>query len=360
MKRLISDMAKYLKKLVPANIPETYAVKPMFKHISGEENIRKGILAFRDFLYLVYDRLIADGSLYDRPPKNTKNGVSHPSLPVSYQFLDNVNSVLFNIGYHGKLAENGDSIILDDIQLLTFGLGPGGGQMKAKISGPKLIKVLRFLTCCGICIDGIDLDMKRIDKSKVTTLEISYPDKAALLTGLKVMAIAQRELDNNSNHYVFLRCDYRVLKDEDTDVTLILKDFVNPLSARVQDLAIKLHQRCMDAGMTCVVDVFYLTIRFIYSYKSKEVLTFYVSSDTEYLIIFKAQNTHKYTDVIEKFPIFMQERIARGYGCNKKMYGEPCQKGCHGFSFVLNDSILDISHDIEIWIDKEISCLQKK
>lgn len=42
----------------------------MFKGIVDEESVRNGVIAFRDFLCLVCDHLIADGSLYDKPPKN--------------------------------------------------------------------------------------------------------------------------------------------------------------------------------------------------------------------------------------------------------------------------------------------------
>jgi hypothetical protein len=129
MQNTISDMARYIKNIIPPNIPETYTLKAMFEHVSGEENIRNGILAFRDLLYLVCDRLIADGSLHDK---------------------------------------------------------------------------------------------------------------------------------------------------------------------------------------------------------------------------------------IETFPLPLQEKVSRGYGCNKKLFGEPCQKGCHGFSFPLDDSIIDIRQDIEVWLDREVSCLQRK
>ena len=69
MQYTINDMARYIKNIIPPNIPETYTIKAMFEHISGEENIRKGILAFRDLLYLVCDRLIDNGCLYDKPAK---------------------------------------------------------------------------------------------------------------------------------------------------------------------------------------------------------------------------------------------------------------------------------------------------
>lgn len=360
MENAISDMARYIKNIIPPSIPETYTLKPMFKHISGEENIRNGILAFRDFLYLVCDRLIADGSLYEKSVKNTKDNVSHPSLPVSYPFLNNVKSILFNIGYHGELIKNDGSIFLDDLKLLTSVIGADGGQMKAKISVPKLIQALNFLACCGINFDGIDLDTGTLDMSGPTSLIISYPDNPVMLTGLKVMAIAQKDLYTKGNHDIFLRCDYRVLKDEDTELLSILKDFVAPLPTVVQDFALKLHQRYLDAGLTCKVDVFYLGIRFIYSYKNKEIWTFSAAQESGYRILIKAQNTHKYSDVIERFPLTLQEKISRGYGCNKKLFGENCQKGCHGYSFLLDDSIIEISQDIETWLDEEVSCLHRK
>ncbi len=232
--------------------------------------------------------------------------------------------------------------------------------MKAKISVPKLLEALKFLTCCGVNLDGMDLDARTLDMSKVVSLKISYPDNPAMLTGLKVMANAQKELYAKGNHDIFLRCDYRVLKDEVTEVISILKDFVAPLSDMVQDFALKLHQRYLDSGLTCIVDVFYLGIRFIYSHKNKEIWTFSAANESGYRILIKAQNNHLYPDVIEMFPLSLQEKISRGYGCNKKLFGELCQKGCHGFSFPLDDSIIDISQNIEVWLDKEVSCLQGK
>lgn len=157
-----------------------------------------------------------------------------------------------------------------------------------------------------------------------------------------------------------MRCDYRVLMDDDTDVAAILKDFTAPLPAGVRDFCLKLHEKYLNEGLKCILDVFYLNVRLIYSCKSKEVWTFSASYDSGYRMLIKAQNVHKYPDVIETFPIPLQEKISRGYGCNKKLFGEPCQKGCHGFSFPLDNSILDISQYLDSWLSKEVSCLTKK
>jgi hypothetical protein len=66
----ISEVAEFLKKLIPANIPETYALKPIFENLASEVDIRNGVVAFRDFLYLFFDCLISNGHLYAKPPKN--------------------------------------------------------------------------------------------------------------------------------------------------------------------------------------------------------------------------------------------------------------------------------------------------
>lgn len=354
MQNKTSDMAKFLKNIIPSYIPKSFPIKPLFKDISSAENIISGVIAFKDFLHKLFDCLIEEGAKYDKPSKDTRD-VSHPSLPVSFPFINNVKSILFNIGYHGIIV--GDTLLIQDIDLLTSSIGVDGQQMKAKISTPKLIESFIFLNTLGIEFEDLDLNSKTIDNKPVL---ISYQNKPTMLIGLKVMAIAQKELYIKGNHDIFLRCDYRIIKEEATDVISILKDFVSPLSNDVQDFAIKLHQRYINAGLTCKIDVFYLCIRFIYFLGNKEVWTFSAAFDSGYRILIKAQNTSKYPDVIDTFPLQLQEKISLGYGCNKKIFKEPCQKGCHGFSFPLDNSIIDISQNIEVWIDNEIASYSNK
>jgi len=360
MQNTIGDMARFIKNIIPSNIPEAYTIRASIKQVAGEESIRKGVAAFRDFLCFICDRLIVDGSRYDKPAKNADSNDSHPSLPVSFPFLNNVKSILFNMGYHGELIVNGGAILVDDLKVLTSVIGADGGQMRAKITVPKLMEALKFLTDCGMCFDGIDLNARSLDLSRAAALKITYPANPVTLIGLKVMAIAQKDLYTKGNHDIFLRCDYRVLMDDDTDVASILKDFTAPLPAAVQDFCLRLHQQYLNEGLKCALDVFYLNVRLIYSYKSKEVWTFSASYDSGYRMLIKAQNTQKYPDVIETFPMPLQEKISRGYGCNKKLFGEPCQKGCHGFSFPLDNSILDTSQYIDVWLNEEVSYLSKK
>lgn len=358
MQKSMSDMAKYIKNIMPP-IPETYSIKPMFKDMLGEDDIRKGVIAFREFLNLIFDRLVADESLYYKPSKNKHDCDFHPSLPVSYPFINNLKCILFNIGYHGQLIENGQTMLIDDIKILTSFISAEGSERKTKISNTKLNTALKFLSSCGLFFDGLNLDGKASEILKTTSLKITYSDNPVMLVGLKVMAIAQRDLYTKGNHDIFLRCDHRVLRDEEVESTSILKDFVAPLSKDVQDFVVKLHKHSLDAGLTCRVDVFYLSTRLIYSYKRNEIWTLSSSLESGYRIIINAENTDSYPDIIETFPTFIQEKISKGFGCNKRVFGEQCQIGCHGFSFALDNSLMDLSNIIEIWLDKEISYLHR-
>ncbi|WP_310604364.1 hypothetical protein [Anaerosporobacter sp.] len=352
MQKPISEYAVYMRNLIPVNIPETYALKPMFENVAREEKIRDGVIAFRDFLYLFCDCLVSDGDLYAKP-KKTKN-------PTDYTFLHNMNQLLIEIGYYGKLDESGNSLLITDMPLFT--------DQKPKISAIKQIECLRFLTLCGFAFSGIDLEEKKPKISEGQVLEVLYPNNPILLIGLKALSIAAIELRvrfyNNAEH--IFRCDYTVLKAEDTDVLDVLKDILHPLPEKFQKFALELHKRYIDMGMTCVI-INDSAVHFAYAYikNSKRDLSIRdiyqlriwelaLSVEHGYCLLVRSKKTDKYAEVIAKFPLYLQEKIAQGYGCDRKLRNEPCQGGCQGIRIPLNDSILEMKQDIEIWLDNEM------
>jgi len=78
-----------------------------------------------------------------------------------------------------------------------------------------------------------------------------------------------------------------------------------------------------------------------------------------YCLIIRTKKTDKYLNVIEKFPLFLQEIIAKGYGCYRKLGNKHCQHDCQGIRIPLDNTIINISKEIEIWLDSEISCSRK-
>ena len=162
--------------------------------------------------------------------------------------------------------------------------------MVDKLSVTKNLECLRFLTDCGICIDGIDLNDKKQNISNIKTIKITYPDDPIMLTGLKVMAIAETDYGTLVNQDIFLRCDYRILKKDGTDVFTIVKDTIKPLSADVH-------------------------IYIKYCYKRKDLWGINASLNNGYHINVKPTKTDEYKDTIKTFSPILQELIAKGYGC---------------------------------------------
>ena len=351
MQKPINEYALYIKNMIPADIPETYALKPIFENIASEENIRNGIIAFRDYLHIFCDRLISDGHLYSKPRK-TKNLEDYP-------FLNNINQLLIEIGFYSKISENGNSLLITEMPLFT--------ASKPKIPFSKQTECLKFLTLCGFVFSGIDLDAKKIDFQEGQLFEVTYPDNPKMLTGLKILSVAAKELwvrfHNNADN--LLRCDYRTIKVGDSDVLDVLKDFLQPLPEKLQEFALELHQRYTDMEMTCVT-LYDDANHFVYANtkKSKKTLSrrdifqkrvweFSLSVKYGYSLVVRAKKTDKYADVIKSFPLYLQEKISQGYGCDRKLRNEPCQGGCQGIRIPLDNSVLEMKKDIEIWLDNE-------
>jgi hypothetical protein len=292
---------------------------------------------------------------------------------TDYPFLSNVACLLVEIGYHGKLAKSGDSLVITEIPSYTAFVDKNGKRKNPNISGVNMVECLRFLSLCGFVFSGIDLKAKTLNISEAQPLEVSYPNNPITLMGLKAMAFADKELRKRRgwNDNSISGCNYRLLKEEDTDLRDVLKDFLHPLPEKIQEFALKLHQRYTDMGMTCSIRILG-DVDFAYAYikKSQRVLSptdiyslsiwqFSISMKNGYCLFVRPKKTDKYEDVIEKFPLCLREKIAKGYGCNRKR-NEHCQGGCQGICMPLDESIYDIGRDIETWLDNEISFSARK
>lgn len=348
MRKTLPEVASYLKEIMVPETQEAYPIHPVFERVSTGENIRKGVLAFHAFLDQLYDAVIAQGDAHDSYTKVAHAYENRTTLSVYYPFLHHVKTLLMNIGYQGVLAENAHSLTCDT------------RIFNEKLSVSKTLECLRFLTDCGICFDGIDINEKKQNLPNIQAITVTYPENDAMLTGLKVMAVAEIEHGTLVNQDVFLRCDYRLLKKDETDVVCIVQDTVKPLSAGMQDFIMQLHQRYLDQGLTCVVEIKGFHIYIKYCYKRNDVWGLNASLNNGYHINVKAIKTHEYPDTIKTFPPFLQELIARGYGCGRKRAIGHCDGGCRGLPIALDDSVFAIRDDIVKWFDQEVACLRKK
>ena len=357
MHKPISEMAAYLQNLLPPEIPQTFEIDPIFSTDITEEDIHKGIPVFRDFLHQLYDHIIAEGSPFDKPKRESHN----TNVNSSYPFILHIAVFMMNMGLHSILCDKKDSLLLNGLE----NFDAPSNYSSQKIPDKRKIECLRFLSDCGICFDGLDISGKKPVALPHGQIIITYPTNPAMLVGMKVMAVAQRHLGSKYIGEILLRCDWRVLAynqpkgQNRSDIQLVLKDLTRTLPANIRDFVLKLHTDYMSHGYKCDTYIGPDT-RFEYFCKSKELWRFNLTLTGGHFITIKALNTHKYPEIVSQLPDRLQANIRAGYGCGKKMgITDSCDSGCRGYRVPLDDSFMEISTVIKEWIDKEVEIIEK-
>ncbi len=349
------DMAVFLKSILPQAIPEDFPIGNQFIYGVNEKSVRKGISAFRHILISIFDRLSLDRSAQvDHGSKKEEND-SHVSFASAYPFLNSLKSILFNIGIFSQVLPDHNYVMIESLGCLMHIVSAEGSRMKSTISPTKLRKALDVLTTTGFMFTDSAGEKLNGKEPSATPVIVSFPREPDLFIGMKALAFAQRRKYSSANHDIFLRCDFRALSDEPHDPVVKLEEYGSLLPSAVKSFLLNLHRQSANLGLSCTINVFYLHIRFIYSLSGKEIWTYSLSRNTGHRILINAENTECYSGEIHEFPPEIQRVIRRGYGCDKKLYGEPCQKGCHGFSFALHDSVLTYSGYLEAWLELEIT-----
>lgn len=376
MQKPLREIAEYLKSIIPAEIPEAYPVNPVFSDIADNETIYRGVLAYRDFLYQLFDYIIADAELYDNPKKVSEKTTDTVNLELEYPFLRNISVVLVHMGIYGELNKNGDALILS------------GSQLHAVLKGARVTKsyeYLRHLSDCGVYFSGIDLNQKKPDLSNAGQLEITYPDCPVMLAGLKILAEAQLKdakngLNPRNGSYtasidtIFLRCDYRALGENKIQPVFVFEDAVRALPAKMQDYLLKLHKKYMDMGCKYSCKYLCMHMHFSYSYKKCGVIASINLSPADGCVLkINAKNISDYTEMVKDFPAPLMDAVTNGHDCGKMQSPENCKPNCRGYEFTIDGKLylkckhlnfyiplVDLSYGraIEDWIDKEILYLQ--
>lgn len=348
MRKTLQDVASYLKEIIVSETYEKYEINSLYTNVLDEKSIQEGLQSFRAFLVRFYDILCDRGNAYDTCKKLAHEYENRTTLSVYYPFIHNLSTILMRMGYYGTLKEN------SKVLFCTHSI------FSDKLSVTKTLECLKFLVDCGINIDGIDLNEKKQNLANIKTIKITYPDNPTMLTGLKIMAIAEIDYRTLVNQDVFLRCDYRVLQKEKPDMLSIVQDTIKPLSIDVQNFIIHLHQHYLDKGLTCIVEIKGFHIYIKYCFKRKDIWGINASLNNGYHINIKSTKTDEYTGTIKTLSPVLNELIAKGYGCGRKREIGHCDGGCRGIPISLDDSVLDIQDDIKRWLDQELACLKKK
>lgn len=356
--KTIGTIANYMKHLLPVDMPSDFAIDDVYLDGIKRDTAWYGVCSFKSFLDKLYTYIMTDESLSIIPKKGKDKFSDETTLTVEFPLLNNIKSILINTGYYGKLSEEANTIIVTEWDQFSLKSSLNKNST-TKISTAQMIKSLKVLSQCGMVFRGIDLNEKKPDVHNIDVIEISYPEDQLVLRGWTILARAQMALATRKNDDILLRCDYRVLNNHEVDIYSVLKESIASLSQGIQEFILKSHKKYLELGMTCELDKGFLCSQFIYSYKRKAIWRFSISYHNGYRMILKTKHTSKYSHLIEAFPTELKTRIQKGYGCDRKTgtgHGN-CQRGCEGYTFPLDHSLLAINDAITLWQEQEILCM---
>ncbi|MDR0302652.1 MAG: hypothetical protein LBI04_10120 [Treponema sp.] len=221
MKKDLSFVCNFLKALIIPNMPDDFIVAKPFRHGLTDAEIRKGITAFREFLYALFDKLSADkdkidaktGSNYD--PFGTYNGSG--DIGRCFPSIFDLALILFSLGIHSRLETKPKKRLIIHSKDLPIVIGPHGEKHYSlkNITHERKLEMFRLLSELGLCFNGTELS-GIIDFSKDTIFHLTSKTDEFMIVGLKL--IAESTANTKDYYYIFnmlypafLRCDFHPL-----------------------------------------------------------------------------------------------------------------------------------------------------
>lgn|GEM_PF-130378 len=276
LKKNLSDVCNYMKAIIIPDIPDDFVVAEPFRHGITDDKIRKGIGAFREFLYKLYDKLAKDKDKIDVETgrdfdpnlgevSSYKNymGAIYKCFPV----MNDISVILFNLGYHGKL-EKSKLILTGKSLLMPFGKSNEKYNSLINMTSERKLELFTILSELGFKFEGADFT-KEVDFSKIDTFNVRYESDNSLPVGLKLLAEAQtaKKSDYYNLKSVFMRCDFYPLAIKTVKVKkLNFNSFLSPHPPEIKDWIVSIDKFLTDNGckVNCEFNDFSASIIFTY------------------------------------------------------------------------------------------------
>ncbi|MCL2409864.1 MAG: hypothetical protein FWC96_09715, partial [Oscillospiraceae bacterium] len=244
----LADVCNYSKALVIPSIPDDFVVAERFRHGLTDDEIRKGIAAFREFLYAFFEKL-AGGK--DQPE-------------IIYFAL-----TLFTLGFHGRLeTEPEKRLTVRGEDMLTV-ICPVTERYHSliRMSGEQKLKIFRLLSDLGLQFNGAGFS-EEVDFSKTGKFYITSDKNEFFAVGLKLIAAATA----NNKYYIkienlfesaFLRCDFYPLANATPKRHVVkIKEFACAQPPEIREWIFDIDKLLSDNGCTVTHN---LSCEFIYA-----------------------------------------------------------------------------------------------
>lgn len=281
-KKDLSDVCNYMKAIVVSDIPDDFVIAENFRYGLSDTELNAGITAFRKFLYILYDKLVADKDKIDiETSKNfapdSVDGLMHVccegSVHKCFPVINDLAVILFNLGYRGKLETKLEYKLLLTVNDLLTPFDHKNEKYNSFINIPneRKTELFQILSELGFIFEGVDLS-KEIDFTKIETFYVKHENNAYLPLGLKLLAEAQTK--KKTAYYnlkaEFMRCDFYPLANKSARVKeLNFNLFLNPHPQEIREWIISMDNFLTTNGCSVTSEINNFNSNLILTYTSR-------------------------------------------------------------------------------------------
>jgi hypothetical protein len=261
----LADICKHLKTAVIPQTPKGFNIANEFKLGLSDEELKAGITAFRTFLYELYDALANNKDKFD-----VKTSKQDGTLPARFPIIEDLGAILFQIGFHGNLeTEPKNELIVYGEDMLKVSKMQKYRHIN-KLSKKRKMELFDFLSGLGFYFEDADFS-NTIDFSKIGTFYVQYENGNSLLTGLKLMALAQANVKAKYDRYstILMRGDFYPLGNADPKPPIVnIVEYVNTQPPELKKWVIELDELLVKSCKV-VGEVQYFLCAGIFVYSSR-------------------------------------------------------------------------------------------
>ena len=321
MKKNLADVCEYLKALIITHTPDDFVVAERFKHGLTDEEIRKGIAAFREFLYVLYDRIACDKDSIDAATGKKYNPESgEDSIQKCFPLINDIAVILSTLGQHGKLETEPKMMLTVNGGDLFTPLSSTKPPAMNKISGKRKLEVFNFLFDMGFYFEDINLQ-EAIDFSKTDTFYVTYENNDFLILGLKLLAEAKENIQSGYQKFTttFMRGDfYPLANDTPKKHSATSSDFANSQPPEIRNWIVDLDKMLFENK--CKISTFYLSNTngsgsFAYTSRKGKTICRINMSILGSEIVIHSNHISSENTVLAELPEHMQDIIKNAGGC---------------------------------------------
>jgi hypothetical protein len=261
MKKDLTFVSNYFKALVVPQMPDDFTVAEKFRHGLTDDELRKGMSAFRDFLYEMYNRIAArkdeidvkSGSKYD--PYGTPGDRGTASIKECFPVFNDLTIILISLGFHGRLAiEPKKKLVIhgEDMQIIICPITEKYTSL-IRMRGERKLEMFNLLSEAGLHFNGADFS-EEVDFTKNKIFDITHSENEHFAVGLKLIVEAML---NHKDYYkienlinsILLRGDfYSLANEKPKKVMLNIGEYANAQSQEIKEWIIKTNELILKNG----------------------------------------------------------------------------------------------------------------